>query len=318
MKNIINGSIVLITGGTGTFGSAFLKRILQFNPKQVRIFSRDEKKQILLRNELRQYNNIKYIIGDIRDISSVQRAMTGVDYVFHAAAMKQIPACEENPIEALKTNVLGSNNVLESAIDAGVKKIVCISTDKAVNPTSTMGLTKLYMEKLALQKAKEQDKTSICLVRFCNLIYSSGSVVPLFISQIKNNQPLTITDPSMSRHFISIRQAIDLVETAFFMGRTGDIFISNGGECTVLQLAQVVLQITNEPDPSIIISGKRPGEKNSEELFTEEESRHLLVYKDFYVIRESAREDLTFSTTKRLLNNNEIKQMILESMGGVE
>jgi FlaA1/EpsC-like NDP-sugar epimerase len=154
MKNIINGSIVLITGGTGTFGSAFLKRILQFNPKQVRIFSRDEKKQILLRNELRQYNNIKYIIGDIRDISSVQRAMTGVDYVFHAAAMKQIPACEENPIEALKTNVLGSNNVLESAIDAGVKKIVCISTDKAVNPTSIMGLTKLYMEKLALQKAK--------------------------------------------------------------------------------------------------------------------------------------------------------------------
>ena len=223
MKHNFKNSTILITGGTGTFGSAFLEYCIKQNAKEIRIFSRDEKKQYELKQKYLDNFKVKFYIGDVRDIESLNRAMLNVDYVFHAAAMKQVPSCEQHPMEAVKTNIIGSENVLNSAIKNNVKKVVLLSTDKAVYPTSAMGMTKAYMEKIALQKSREQSGTEICITRFCNLISSNGSVVPLFINQIKNNQPLTITDPFMSRYFMSLQQAIELVEKAFIEGKPQNV-----------------------------------------------------------------------------------------------
>lgn len=281
----MQNSIILITGGTGTFGRAFLKRILTYSPREIRIFSRDEAKHYVMMQEFKKYNNIKFIIGDIRDKSTVDAAMKNVNYVFHAAAMKQVPICELNPIEAMKTNIQGSDNVLTSAITHGVKKIVCLSTDKAVYPISTMGATKLCMEKLALQKAMNQNETKICITRFCNLISSNGSVVPLFINQIQNNLPLTVTNPDMVRFIMSVNDAIDLVEFAFKYGEHGKIYIKNSSPCILSDLIQAIkIYMKVDDNYPVIIIGSRPGEKQIELLFTNEEAQCLEITNSYIAI----------------------------------
>ncbi len=281
----MQNSIILITGGTGTFGKAFLKRILTYSPREIRIFSRDEAKHYVMMQEFKKYNNIKFIIGDIRDKSTVDAAMKNVNYVFHAAAMKQVPICELNPIEAMKTNIQGSDNVLTSAITHGVKKIVCLSTDKAVYPISTMGATKLCMEKLALQKAMNQNETQICITRFCNLISSNGSVVPLFINQIQNNLPLTVTNPDMVRFIMSVNDAIDLVEFAFKYGEHGKIYIKNSSPCVLSDLIQAIkIHMKVDDNYPITIIGSRPGEKQIELLFTNEEAQCLEITNSYIAI----------------------------------
>lgn len=312
MKEKIKNSVVLITGGTGTFGEAFLEYILQFEPKQVRIFSRDTKKQYKLQQKYSQYNNIKYCIGDIQNAKSVNKVMSGVDYVFHAAAIKQIPTCEHNPVEAFKVNVLGSIYVLEAAIQNKVKKVICISTDKAASPASVMGTTKLCMEKIAQSMAKKQSSTAICVVRFCNLIYSSGSVVPLFISQIQNNLPLTVTDPDMTRYFISMTQAIQLVERAFLFGDSGEIYIKNGKICSIKDLAQAVISLMNKPFHPIKIVGPRKGEKKHEYLCTKEELLYSRLENDYLII--SDRVGALQNIKTEFLTIEEIKSMLVESI----
>ena len=313
MRKLIRNSTVLITGGTGTFGSAFLEHILKFEPKEIRIFSRDEKKQYELQNKYNNYEKIKFYIGDIRNFDSIDKAMRNVDFVLHAAAMKQVPACEQNPIEALKTNVLGSDNVLEASIKNKVKKVVCISTDKAVNPTSVMGITKLYMEKIALAKAKEQDHTKICIVRFCNLFYSNGSVVPLFINQIKENKPLTITVPKMVRYFITTKQAINLIETAFMYGKSGEIYIKDGQPCTLGELAKAILKFFNKPCHPIVYIGARQGEKIEEQLYTKSELDKITIKKGCLVIGEQEGSGQQLSP-KPFLETEDLFQMIKEEV----
>lgn len=312
MSNIFQNSTILITGGTGTFGSAFLNHLLELNPKEIRIFSRDEKKQYELSNKLSNHKNIKFCIGDVRDFNSVDRATKGVDYVLHAAAMKQVPCCEQNPIEALKTNVLGSNNILEASIKNEVKKVVCISTDKAVNPSSVMGLTKLYMEKLALSKAREQNKTKICIARFCNLIYSNGSVVPLFVQQIKDNKPLTVTNPKMIRYFITIKQAVDLIQAVFSYGENGEIYIKDGKPCYLSDLVSAVLQCFNKQDYPIKYIGERQGEKVKESLYTQEEIEKLRIDRGCLIIGDHGMSISDFD--KDFLTVDELCQIIEEEI----
>ena len=282
----MENTIVLITGGTGTFGKAFIDKCLQLNAKEIRVFSRDEKKQYEMKYK---YNNPKlsFFIGDIRDKSSLDKAMKNVDYVFHAAAMKQVPTCETYPEEAIKTNVHGSLNVLNSAIEHKVKKVVCLSTDKAVYPISTMGLTKSLMEKIALAKSKEDHSTTICVTRFCNLIVSNGSAVPLFMNQIENNQPLTVTDPNMTRFFMSTKNAIDLVYYAFKNGENGDIFIQHEQPCKIGDLAQAVRVYMNCPNHPIQYIGARKGEKLHEKLITDEEFQRAICENNYIVIKNN-------------------------------
>lgn len=308
MKN----SVVLITGGTGTFGSAFLNRCIKNKAAEIRILSRDEKKQYDMMQKYKNYSNIKFYIGDIRDKKSVDDAMRGVDYVFHAAAMKQIPSCEKYPLEAVKTNILGSENVLSSAIEHNVKKVVCLSTDKAVYPISTMGTTKLCMEKIALSKAKEQTKTAICITRFCNLIASNGSVVPLFINQIKENKPLTITDPNMTRFMMSISEAMDLVEEALINGKNGEIYIKYTKPLKIGDLATAVCHLMKVDNYPIQIIGSRVGERQYEALLTEEES-HYAKYIDNYIIITSNSNNLNIdysSNNIECLDLNEILSLL--------
>lgn len=308
----MHNSIILITGGTGTFGKAFLNKILTYNPKEIRIFSRDETKQYIMMQEFCCYPNVKFYIGDVRDKNRVDEVMQNVDYVFHAAAMKQIPICELNPQEAIKTNVIGSNNVLDSAIEHKVKKIVCLSTDKAVYPISTMGTTKLCMEKLALQKAKEQSNTEICVTRFCNLISSNGSVVPLFMNQIKNNQPLTITNPDMTRFFMTINEAVELIEFAFKLGEHGKIYIKNSNACSLMDLAKgVCLYMGKDETYPIKIIGVRQGEKMHELLVTDEEMARLKS-KNGYLEITNTKTDFTF-TDIQYLTPLDILQMLEET-----
>ena len=282
----MENTIVLITGGTGTFGKAFIDKCLQLNAKEIRVFSRDEKKQYEMKYK---YNNPKlsFFIGDIRDKSSLDKAMKNVDYVFHAAAMKQVPTCETYPEEAIKTNVHGSLNVLNSAIEHKVKKVVCLSTDKAVYPISTMGLTKSLMEKIALAKSKEDHSMTICVTRFCNLIVSNGSAVPLFMNQIENNQPLTVTDPNMTRFFMSTKNAIDLVYYAFKNGENGDIFIQHEQPCKIGDLAQAVRVYMNCPNHPIQYIGARKGEKLHEKLITDEEFQRAICENNYIVIKNN-------------------------------
>jgi UDP-glucose 4-epimerase len=263
--------IILITGGTGTFGNAALKRLLKTDVSQIRIFSRDEKKQDDMRNEYRD-PRIKFYIGDVRSLESVASAMDGVDYVFHAAALKQVPSCEFYPLEAIKTNALGADNVLTAAIAAGVKKVVVLSTDKAVYPINAMGMSKALMEKIMIAKARlcNPDKTILCATRYGNVMASRGSVIPLFISQIKEGKPITITDPNMTRFMMTIDDAMDLVLYAFENAKPGDIFIHKAPAATIGTLASALKKLFKADNPIKII-GTRHGEKLYETLVTREE-----------------------------------------------
>jgi UDP-N-acetylglucosamine 4,6-dehydratase len=262
---------LLITGGTGSFGNAVMKRFLDTDIKEIRIFSRDEKKQDDMR---KQYKNdkLKFYIGDVRDIQSVKNAMHGVDYIFHAAALKQVPSCEFFPLEAVKTNILGTDNVLTAAIDYGVKKVICLSTDKAAYPINAMGISKAMMEKVFIAKSKTVDpsKTLICGTRYGNVMASRGSVIPLFIEQIKAGQPLTVTDPNMTRFLMSLEEAVELVVFAFKHAEAGDIMVQKSPASTIGDLAQAVKELFNA-DNEIQIIGTRHGEKRYETLLTKEE-----------------------------------------------
>jgi UDP-glucose 4-epimerase len=266
---MFENKIILITGGTGSFGNAVLKKFLNTNIKEIRIFSRDEKKQHDMRIFLNS-SKVKFYIGDVRDIKSLNLAMSGVDYVFHAAALKQVPSCEFFPIEAVKTNVIGTDNVLESAINHKVKKVICLSTDKAVYPINSMGMSKAVMEKVAIAKSRTTSDTIITITRYGNVLASRGSVVPHFIDQIKSNNEITVTDPNMTRFIMTLEEAVDLVLYAFKHGNPGDIFVQKAPASTIGSLAKVLLSIFNST-VNIKVIGTRHGEKLYESLLTREE-----------------------------------------------
>ncbi len=287
---MFKGKTLLITGGTGSFGNAVLSRFLDMDIREIRIFSRDEKKQDDMR---RHYNNdkIKFYIGDVRDIQSVRNAMHDVDYIFHAAALKQVPSCEFFPIEAVNTNVLGTNNVLTAAIDAGVRKVICLSTDKAVYPVNAMGTSKAMMEKVFIAKSRtvSPDKTIICGTRYGNVMCSRGSVIPLFIEQIKNGQPLTVTEPDMTRFIMSLEEAVELVLFAFEHAQSGDIMVQKAPACTIGVLAEAVKQLFHADNPIKII-GIRHGEKMYETLLSNEECAHAIDMGNFYRVPADNRD----------------------------
>ena len=282
------GKTLLITGGTGSFGNAVLNRFLATDIGEIRIFSRDEKKQDDMRHEFQAKmpevaEKISFYIGDVRDLASVKNAMHGVDYIFHAAALKQVPSCEFFPIEAVKTNVLGTENVLTAAIEAGVKNVVCLSTDKAAYPVNAMGTSKAMMEKVIVAKSRtvDADKTKICCTRYGNVMCSRGSVIPLWIEQIKQGKPITITEPSMTRFIMSLDEAVDLVLFAFENGETGDILVQKAPACTIEVLAKAVAELFN-PNTEIKVIGIRHGEKMYETLLTNEECANAFDMGDFY------------------------------------
>ena len=279
---------LMITGGTGSFGNAVLNRFLATDIGEIRIFSRDEKKQDDMRHEFQAKmpevaEKIKFYIGDVRDIQSVRNAMHGVDYIFHAAALKQVPSCEFFPIEAVKTNVLGTENVLTAAIEAGVKNIVCLSTDKAAYPVNAMGTSKAMMEKVIVAKARtiSPEITKICCTRYGNVMCSRGSVIPLWIDQIKAGKPITITEPSMTRFIMSLEEAVDLVLFAFENGETGDILVQKAPACTIETLAKAVTGLF-APNHEIKVIGIRHGEKMYETLLTNEECAGAMDLGNFY------------------------------------
>ncbi|HAS6377714.1 TPA: polysaccharide biosynthesis protein [Vibrio vulnificus] len=263
---------LLITGGTGSFGNAVLDRFLDTDVTEIRIFSRDEKKQDDMR---KKYNNskLKFYIGDVRDYQSILNASRGVDYIYHAAALKQVPSCEFHPMEAVKTNVLGTENVLEAAIQNEVKRVVCLSTDKAVYPINAMGISKAMMEKVIVAKSRnvEPEKTVISATRYGNVMASRGSVIPLFLRQIINGQPLTVTDPNMTRFMMTLNDAVDLVLHAFEHGKNGDIFVQKAPAATIDVLVKALLQITDKPSHRVNVIGTRHGEKLYEALCSREE-----------------------------------------------
>jgi UDP-N-acetylglucosamine 4,6-dehydratase/5-epimerase len=262
---------LLITGGTGSFGNAVMKRFLDTDIKEIRIFSRDEKKQDDMR-KIYKNDKLKFYLGDVRDLASVKNAMHGVDYIFHAAALKQVPSCEFFPLEAVKTNVIGTENVLTGAIESGVKKVICLSTDKAAYPINAMGISKAMMEKVFVAKAKTIDanRTLICGTRYGNVMASRGSVIPLFIEQIKSGQPLTVTDPNMTRFLMSLEEAVELVVFAFENAMAGDIMVQKAPASTIGDLAQAIKELFNV-DNEIKVIGTRHGEKLYETLLTREE-----------------------------------------------
>ena len=285
---MFKGKTLLITGGTGSFGNAVLNRFLNTDIGEIRVFSRDEKKQDDMRHEFQAKmpdvaEKIKFFIGDVRDLASVKNAMHGVDYIFHAAALKQVPSCEFFPIEAVKTNVLGTDNVLTAAIDAGVKTVICLSTDKAAYPVNAMGTSKAMMEKVIVAKSRtvSPDKTKICCTRYGNVMCSRGSVIPLWIEQIKAGNPITITEPNMTRFIMSLDEAVDLVLFAFEHGVSGDILVQKAPACTISVLAQAVKELFHSED-AIKIIGIRHGEKMYETLLTNEECAHATDMGNFY------------------------------------
>jgi len=296
IKTILGGSLMfknatlLITGGTGSFGNAVLDRFLNTDIAEIRVFSRDEKKQDDMRHK---YHNdkIKFYIGDVRDIQSVKNAMHGVDYIFHAAALKQVPSCEFFPLEAVKTNVLGTDNVLTAAIEAGVKKVICLSTDKAAYPVNAMGTSKAMMEKVFVAKARtvSPDRTLICGTRYGNVLCSRGSVVPLFVEQIKHGKPLTITEPSMTRFIMSLDEAVELVLFAFEKAASGDIMVQKAPASTIGDLAQAVKELFHA-DNEIKVIGIRHGEKMYETLLTNEECAHAMDMGDFFRVPADKRD----------------------------
>ena len=276
-------NILLITGGTGSFGHAVLDRFLDTDVREIRIFSRDEKKQDDMRTEYSNNPKIKFYIGDVRDINSVKNAMHGVDYIFHAAALKQVPSCEFFPLEAAKTNIIGTDNVLSAAIEYGVKKIICLSTDKAAYPINAMGTSKAMMEKVVIAKSRTVDpaKTTICCTRYGNVMASRGSVIPRFVEQIKAGKPLTITEPAMTRFIMSLEEAVELVVFAFEHAENGDIMVQKAPACTIETLAEAVKQLFN-PEAETKIIGIRHGEKMYETLLTKEECAHAEDMGNFF------------------------------------
>jgi len=326
---MFSGKTLMITGGTGSFGGAVLRRFLETDIKEIRIFSRDEKKQDDMRHFYRN-DKIKYYIGDVRDISSVRNAIYGVDYLFHAAALKQVPSCEFFPIEAVKTNVLGTDNVLTACIEAGVKKVICLSTDKAAYPINAMGTSKAMMEKVFVAKSRtvSPDKTLICGTRYGNVMCSRGSVIPLFIDQSKAGKPLTVTDPEMTRFIMSLEEAVDLVLFAFQHAQTGDILVKKAPACTIGVLAQAVKELFHSDAPVQVI-GIRHGEKMYETLLTNEECEHAVDMGDFFRVPADSR-DLNYdkyvvtgdvernpltvfnSSNTKLLTVEEVKETLLK------
>ena len=277
----------MITGGTGSFGNAVLNRFLKTDIGEIRVFSRDEKKQDDMRHEFQAKmpdvaDKIQFFIGDVRDIASVKNAIHGVDYIFHAAALKQVPSCEFFPMEAVRTNVLGTDNVLTAAIEEGVKAVICLSTDKAAYPINAMGITKAIEEKVAVAKSRNSGKTKICCTRYGNVMCSRGSVIPLWIDQIKNGNPITITEPSMTRFIMSLEEAVDLVLFAFEHGENGDLLIQKAPACTIGTQAQAVCELFGGKKEDIKVIGIRHGEKMYETLLTNEECAKAIDMGNFY------------------------------------
>jgi UDP-glucose 4-epimerase len=287
---MFKGKTLLITGGTGSFGNAVLNRFLETDIKEVRIFSRDEKKQDDMRKKYAN-DKIKFFIGDVRDPNSLRNVMYGVDYIFHAAALKQVPSCEFFPMEAVKTNIVGTDNVLNAAIDAGVKKVICLSTDKAAYPINAMGISKAMMEKVFVSKSRtvDSDRTTICGTRYGNVMASRGSVIPLFIEQIKSGKPITITDPNMTRFLMSLEEAVELVLFAFKNANAGDIMVQKSPASTIRDLAQGLLELF-EADNEIQIIGTRHGEKLYETLLTKEEHHVSEDFPNYYRVPADTRD----------------------------
>lgn len=333
--SLFAGKTLMITGGTGSFGNAALSRFLQTDIGEIRIFSRDEKKQDDMRHEYQVKFpevavEIKFFIGDVRDIQSVRNAMNGVDYIFHAAALKQVPSCEFFPMEAVKTNVIGTENVLTAAIEAGVKSVICLSTDKAAYPVNAMGVTKALEERVAVAKSRtvSPDKTKICCTRYGNVMCSRGSVIPLWIEQIKNGNPITITDPNMTRFIMSLEEAVELVLFAFENGESGDIMVQKAPACTIRTQAEAVCELFGGKKEDIKIIGIRHGEKMYETLLTNEECAKAVDMGNFYRVPadnrglnydkyftdgDAKRNTLTEfnSNNTRLLNVEEVKEKLL-------
>ena len=283
---LFTNKTLMITGGTGSFGNAVLNRFLKTDIGEIRIFSRDEKKQDDMRHEFQaKYpevsDKIKFFIGDVRDISSVKNAIHGVDYIFHAAALKQVPSCEFFPMEAVRTNVIGTDNVLTAAIEEGVKSVICLSTDKAAYPVNAMGISKALEERVSVAKSRTTEKTKICCTRYGNVMCSRGSVIPLWIDQIKQGNPITITEPSMTRFIMSLDEAVDLVLFAFEHGVSGDILVQKAPACTIGVLAEAVKELFDSKSEVRII-GMRHGEKMYETLLTNEECINAIDMGDFY------------------------------------
>lgn len=286
--SLFKGKTLLITGGTGSFGNAVLRRFITSDIGEIRIFSRDELKQDNMRHEFQEkypehFNKLRFFIGDVRDINSIRNAMHGVDYIFHAAALKQVPSCEFFPIEAVKTNVIGTDNLLTAAIEAGVKRIICLSTDKAAYPVNAMGTSKAMMEKVIVAKSRtvSPELTTICCTRYGNVMCSRGSVIPLWISQMRKGEPITITEPSMTRFIMSLDEAVDLVLYAFENGYSGDILVQKAPACTIEVLAKAVKELWKS-NAEIKVIGIRHGEKMYETLLTNEECAHAIDMGDFY------------------------------------
>lgn len=285
--SLFTSKTLLITGGTGSFGNAVLNRFLHTDIGEIRIFSRDEKKQDDMRHEFQAKmpevaDKIKFYIGDVRNLESCRGVMNGVDYIFHAAALKQVPSCEFFPMEAVRTNVIGTDNVLTAAIEAGVECVICLSTDKAAYPINAMGITKAIEEKVAVAKSRNSGKTKICCTRYGNVMCSRGSVIPLWIDQIKNGNPITITDPSMTRFIMSLEEAVDLVLFAFEHGENGDLLIQKAPACTIGTQAQAVCELFGGKKEDIKVIGIRHGEKMYETLLTNEECAKAIDMGNFY------------------------------------
>ena len=285
--SVFKGKTLMITGGTGSFGNAVLNRFLKTDIGEIRIFSRDEKKQDDMRHEFQAKmpevaDKIKFYIGDVRDLQSVKNAMHGVDYIFHAAALKQVPSCEFFPVEAVKTNIIGTDNVLTAAIDEGVESVICLSTDKAAYPINSMGISKALEEKVAVARSRNSGKTKICCTRYGNVMCSRGSVIPLWIDQIKAGNPITVTEPNMTRFIMSLEEAVDLVLFAFEHGENGDLLIKKAPACTIKTQAEAICELFGGDKNNIKTIGIRHGEKMYETLLTNEECAHAVDMGDFY------------------------------------
>ncbi len=324
--SIFKDKVLMITGGTGSFGNAVLNRFLRTDIKEIRIFSRDEKKQDDMRHEYQAKmpevaNKIKFYIGDVRNKSTLKNSMRGVDYIFHAAALKQVPSCEFFPMEAVKTNVIGTDNVLDEAIDAGVKAVICLSTDKAAYPINAMGISKALEEKIAVAKSRNSLNTKICCTRYGNVMCSRGSVIPLWIEQIRNGNPITITEPKMTRFIMSLEEAVDLVLFAFEHGQNGDIFVQKAPACTIQTQAEAVCELFGGKKEEIRVIGIRHGEKMYETLLTNEECAKAEDMGDFYRVPADNRtlnydKYFTEGDKKRVtleeFNSNNTRQLNLE------
>ena len=332
--SLFSRKTLLITGGTGSFGNAVLNRFLRTDIGEIRVFSRDEKKQDDMRHEFQirmpeVSDKIKFYIGDVRDLQSVRNVMHGVDYIFHAAALKQVPSCEFFPIEAVKTNILGTENVLTEAIENGVKSVICLSTDKAAYPVNAMGITKALEERVAVAKSRTTDRTKICCTRYGNVMCSRGSVIPLWIEQIRKGSPITITDPTMTRFIMSLEEAVDLVLFAFEHGNPGDIFVQKAPACTIQTQAEAVCELFGGKKEDIKIIGIRHGEKMYETLLTNEEcskaedmgkfyrvsaDHRSLNYDNYFSKGDSKRNTLTEfnSHNTELLNIEQVKEKLLK------